>query len=141
MNKTYTTLAKPAILLILAVGLIWFLDQFSPTTLFEPFSSGWELWFSYANDLILPFAFYFFLWLGERWLKTWQSRALLAFALPTLIELGQAVYPWISGSRFFADRYIGAFDPLDILMYAIGVGAAVLVEQLILARQFRFSQR
>ena len=129
MNKTHTKLVKPAILLVLAVGLIWFLDQFFPSLPFEPESTGWKLWFSYANDLILPFAFYFFLWLGERWLKTWQSRALLAFAVPTLIEFGQALYPWISGSRFFADRFIGAFDPLDILMYAAGVGLAVMAEQ------------
>lgn len=95
---------------------------------------------SYANDLILPFAFYFFLCLGERWLKTWQLQALLAFAIPALIEFGQALYPWISGSRFFADRYIGAFDPLDILMYVIGVGLAVIVEQLVFAKLFKFWQ-
>jgi len=141
MNKTYTKLTKAAILLVISVGLIWFLDQFSLIILFEPQSTGWNLWLSYANDLILPFAFYFFLWLVERWLKTWQTRALLAFAVPTLIEFGQALYPWVSGSRLFADRYIGAFDPLDILMYAIGVGLAVLVEQWIFAKQFIFSQQ
>jgi len=140
MKNISPSLTKAAILLVISLGLFWFSGQFSPATLFEPFSPGWELWMSYANDLILPFAFYFFLWLGDRWLKTWQLQALLAFAIPALIEFGQALYPWISGSRFFADRYIGAFDPLDILMYVIGVGLAVIVEQLVFAKLFKFWQ-
>lgn len=141
MKNIRTQIAKAALWLVISLGLLWFSGQFSPTTLFESFSPGWELWMSYANDLILPFAFYFFLCLGERWLKTWQSRALLAFALPTLIELGQALYPWISGSRFFADRFIGAFDPLDILMYAISVGLAVVAEQKLFTKLSTIWQR
>ena len=55
---------------------------------------------SYAKDLIQPFALYFFICLGERWLKTWQSRALLAFAIPTLLEIGQGLYYQFSPSRY-----------------------------------------
>ena len=141
MNNIRTKLAKAAILLVLSVGLLWFLNQFSFILLFEPQSTGWKLWMSYANDLILPFAFYFSLWLGERWLKTWQARALLAFAIPTLIEFGQGLYPWVSESRYFTGHYVGAFDPLDILMYASGVGVAVLVEQLVFAKLLKFWQQ
>jgi glycopeptide antibiotics resistance protein len=141
MNNIRMKLAKVAVLLVISLGLFWLLDWFSPVSLFEPQSKGWELWMSYANDLILPFAFYFFLWLVERWLKTWQARALLAFAVPTLLEFGQGLYPWVSASRYFTDRYVGAFDPLDILMYAIGVGLAVLVEQLIFAKLLKFWQQ
>jgi hypothetical protein len=43
--------------------------------------------------------------------------------------------------RVLASQYIGSFDPLDILMYASGVGLAVLVEQLIFTKQFIFSQQ
>jgi hypothetical protein len=141
MNDIRTKLTKAAVLLVISLGLLWFLDWFSPAVIFEPQSSGWVLWVSYANDLLLPFAFYFFLWLGERWLKTWQARALLAFTIPTLMEFVQALYPWISESRYFTGRYVGAFDPLDILMYAIGVGVAVFVEQVIFTKQFIFSQQ
>jgi hypothetical protein len=131
MTSIRPQVAKAAILLIISLGLLWFSGQFSPVTLFEPQSTGWTLWVSYANDLMLPFAFYLFLCLAERWLKTWQARALLAFAIPTLIEFGQYFYYQVAPSR-----YIGSFDPLDILMYASAVGLAVLVEQRILAKLF-----
>ncbi len=115
---------KPALLAAISLGLFWFSEQISPAQLFEPESTGWLLWVSYAKDLIQPFAFYFFLCLGERWLKTWQIRALLAFAIPTLLEFGQFFY-----YRVASGHYVGAFDPLDILMYAIGVVLAVIVER------------
>jgi hypothetical protein len=136
MKNTPAKLAKPAILLVISLGLLWFSTQAFPLALFEPFGTGWTLWASYANDLILPFAFYFFLGLGERWLKTWQARALLAFTVPALLEFGQHFY-----YRFSTDRYVGAFDPIDILMYAISVGLAVMVEQLGFAKRFKFWQR
>lgn len=118
-------LSKAAILLVICLGLLWVSVDLSPASLFESQSIGWILWVSYAKDLILPFALYLFLCLGERWLKTWHVRALIAFAIPTLLELGQAVY-----YRFpINHHYIGSFDPLDILMYALGVGLAVIVEQ------------
>ena len=120
---------KIAILLAISLGLFWFSEQFSPANLFEPQSTGWVLWVSYAKDLIQPFAFYFFLCLGERWLKTWQTRALLVFALPTLLEFGQFLYYRVSSGH-----YVGAFDPLDIVMYATGVGLAVAVEQFIFSK-------
>lgn len=125
-------LAKVAILLVISLGLLWFSIEFPPLLLFEPQSTGWSLWLSYASDLIQPFALYFFICLGEPWLKTWQSRALLAFAIPTLLEFGQYLYYQISSGH-----YVGAFDPLDILMYAISVGAAVAVDQQVFAKKLK----
>jgi hypothetical protein len=124
MKHVSERLAKPFILLVISLGLLWLSERFSPATIFEPQSTGWVLWVSYAKDLIQPFAFYFFICLGAKWLKTWQTRALLAFAVPTLIEFGQYLYYRISSGH-----YVGAFDPMDIVMYAIGVGLAVVVEQ------------
>lgn len=124
MKDIRAQFAKVAVPLVISLGLLWFSIDFSAVTLFEPQSTGWVLWVSYANDLILPFAFYFFVCLGERWLKPWQWRALLAFAVPTLLEFGQYLY-----CRISSGYYVGAFDPVDILMYAIGVGLAVVLEQ------------
>jgi len=124
---------KTVILLVISLGLLWFSEQFSPTTIFESQSTGWVLWVSYAKDLIQPFAFYFFICLGERWLGTWRKRALLAFAIPTLMEFGQNLYYRVSSGH-----YVGAFDPLDIVMYAIGVGLAVVVEQKVFAKSSNF---
>ena len=64
-------LAKAAILWLIALGLYWFTNSFPFYKIFEPQSTGWVLWVSYANDLIQPFALYFFLCVGESWLRTW----------------------------------------------------------------------
>ncbi len=133
IRNPQTQLAKAAILLAISLGLLWFLEDFYPARFFESQSTGWTLWVSYANDLLLPFAFYFFLCLGERWLKTWQMRAGIAFAIPVLLELGQGFF-----QLFPIHRYMGAFDLLDILMYAIGVALAVIVEQKVFAKLIKF---
>jgi hypothetical protein len=126
-------LAKPAILLLISLGLLWFTEAFSAGAILKPESTVWTLWISYAKDLIQPFAFYFFLCLGERWLKTWRGRALLAVTVPTLLEFWQFVY-----YRVWSGHYIGAFDPIDLVMYATGVGLALLVEQKIFAKRIAF---
>ncbi len=123
-------------LLAVSLGLLWFSENFPVYRFFEPQSPGWTLWMSYAKDLLQPFAFYFFLCLGERWLQTWRSRALVAFAVPTLMEFGQDFYYRLAAVHSF----VGAFDPLDLLMYAIGVALAVLVERKILAKMLKFWQ-
>ncbi len=133
MKSRRTQLAKAATLLVISVGLSWFAENFPWANVFEPESIPWKLWASYAKDLILPFALYFFLCLGEIWLKTWQARALVAFAIPTLLELGQAFF-----QLFPIRRYIGSFDPLDIVMYVLSVGLAVIVEQKVFAKLLRF---
>ena len=123
---------KTVILLVISLGLLWFSEQFSPAAIFEPQSTGWMLWMSYAKDLIQSFAFYFFICLGERWIRKWQVRALLAFVVPALLEFGQVFY-----HRFSAVHvYVGSFDPADFVMYAVGVGLAVAVEQQVFVKRF-----
>lgn len=122
---------KTFILLVISLSLFWFSIDFPFFLIFEPQSTGWVLWVSYAKDLIQPFAFYFLLCLADQWLNTWQKRALLALAVPTLLELRQALYHPIG-------QYIGAFDLLDIVMYAIGVGLAVLLERKVFAKHIKF---
>ena len=133
MKMAGESLAKTATLLLISLGLHGFSEQLSPLTIFEPQTTGWVLWVSYAKDLIQPFAFYFLLCLGERWLRTWRGRALLSFGIPTLLEFGQNLYYRVSTSH-----YVGAFDPVDIIMYATGLGLAVLVELRIFANVFKF---
>ena len=132
-KSTPWRLAKAAILLLISLGLYLFTANFPFYILFEPQSTGWLLWISYANDLILPFALYFFLCLGERWLKTWQMRALIALAIPIFLEFGQLFY-----YQFSTAHYVGSFDLLDIIMYTISVGLAVVVEQKVFAKSLRF---
>jgi len=131
-KNIFGRLIKVVILLLISLGLYLFVIDFPFYVLFEPQSAGWVFWVSYATNLILPFAFYFFLCLGEPWLKTWQVRVLIAFAIPVLLEFGQLFY-----YRFSTAAYIGSFDPLDIVMEIIGVGLAVLFERKILAKLFK----
>jgi len=123
---------KVVVLVLISFGLYLFAIDFPVYALFEPQSAGWVLWISYANNLILPFALYFVLCLGERWLKSWRVRALLALAVPILLEFGQLFY-----YRFSMERYVGSFDSLDIVMETIGVGLAVLVERKVFAKLFK----
>ena len=121
---------KVIILLAISFGLLWFSVNFPFWEYFEPQSPAWTWWVSYFNDLVQPFAFYFFLCLLEKWiapLKTWRGRALAAFAIPTLLEFGQIFYRIL----VYQDQliYMGSFDPLDIIMYAAGVSLAVLMDR------------
>ena len=126
-------MAKIVILLLISLGLYVFTNNFPFYKIFEPQSTGWVFWVSYANDLIQPFALYFFLCLGEHWLRTWQVRVLIALAIPVLLEFGQLFY-----HRFATGRYVGAFDPWDIVMYSLSVGLAVVVEQKVFAKTLKF---
>ena len=128
--------AKTVTLLVISVGLLWFSEEFSPARVFEPQSTAWKLWVSYAKDLIQPFAFYFFICLGERWLPTWRGRALSAFAVPTLLEFGQGLYYRVSSSHD-----VGSFDPVDIVIYAVAVGLAVILDTRVFANLFKFWER
>ena len=59
-------------------------------------------------------------------------------------SLAEFRHPYAIGVRSefvlssFNGHYVGAFDPMDIIMYAIGVGLAVLVEQKIFANVLNF---
>ncbi len=135
-TRRWNKIMKTAILLVISLGLLWFSEGLSPATIFEPQSTGWVLWVSYSKDLIQPFAFYFFIGIGERWLKTWQVRALLAFTVPTLLELGQLFYYQVS-----TNHYVGSFDPIDFVVYTVGVALAVFVDQRIFVKAFKFWQQ
>ena len=123
---------KIIFILVISLGLLWFSENFPIYHYFEPQSTGWTLWMSYAKDLLQPFALYIFICLGEKWLKTWLSRALVALAVPTLLEFGQIFYRIM----VYRDQliYMGSFDLFDILAYAIGVALAVLLERKVLAK-------
>ena len=131
-KSMFGRLIKASLLLLISLGLYLFAIDFPFYVLYQPQSAGWIFWVSYANDLILPLAFYFFLCLGERWLKTWQVRALIALAIPILLEFGQLLY-----YRFSTERYMGSFDPLDMVMYIVSVGLAVLLERRVFAILFK----
>ena len=92
------------------------------------------LYHSYFSDLVLPFVFYFLLFLVEQnvpALKGWRMKALAVFLAPTGAEILQYFHIYALGITF---------DPLDMVMYAVGAGLAVLVDRLVFLRVFGFWQ-
>jgi hypothetical protein len=91
-----------------------------------------NLYHSYFADIALPFGLYFLLSLNESrhaFLRPWRAKALAVFALCAGSETLQ----------FFGIYALArVFDPLDFVMYGLGVLAAAAVDRVVLARSFSF---
>ncbi len=87
---------------------------------------------SYFADIALPFGFYFLLVLLENKyepIKKWYIKAGSVFVLCASSETLQ---------YFGVYALARVFDPLDYLMYAIGVVLAAFVDRVIYRRMFSF---
>lgn len=78
---------------------------------------------SYVGDLLIPFAAYFMLCMNDsqfQFLKKWFVKSILVFGAMTFSELMQ----------YYEIYFFGVtFDPVDILMYAIGALTAAFVDR------------
>ena len=86
---------------------------------------AFRLYYSYASDVLLPLAMYFLLCLNEQYvtiLGGWRVKALVVLAAASGAEVLQGFGVPMLGSTF---------DPLDFLMYAVGVLVAVLVDRVV----------
>lgn len=86
---------------------------------------AYKLYYSYASDLLIPFAMYFLLCINDMYislLRPWYSKAALIIGITALAEILQ---------HFGVYAFGITFDPLDILMYAAGVGAAVVLDRFV----------
>ncbi len=93
--------------------------------------SLFTLYYSYASDILVPLGMYFLLCLIEAQLvrlRAWQARALLVFAVASSSEVLQGFGVPILGRTF---------DPLDFLMFAVGVSVAVFLDRIALPAIFR----
>ena len=91
-----------------------------------------RLFHSYFADIAIPFGFYLLLVLLEdRYIliKKWYIKAGAVFALCTLSE---------SLQYFGVYALAKVFDPLDYLMYALGVASAAIADRIIFKRVFSF---
>ncbi len=80
----------------------------------------------YLIDILLPFGMVLLLSLFEVGiLHHWAVRCGLVFAFGVFVEMMQ-----LAGKPFLGST----FDPLDILMYALGVGLAVVLDQIVFPR-------
>jgi hypothetical protein len=84
----------------------------------------------YLLDILLPFAFYFLLCLNEFSLfRSWIVKSSLVFGVGSAVEIAQ----------FFGVPIFGrTFDPLDFIMYGIGVISAAILDTTVLPRILEF---
>ena len=119
------TVVVIAIMLVIALVHAFRIGSYLEGSLFT-------LYYSYFSDVAIPFGLYFLLCLNEglgRWLKDWRFKSLLVFAVTSLTEVMQAFGLPILGRTF---------DPLDFLMFSIGVLLAAFVDRVVLKRMFHF---
>ena len=90
-----------------------------------------QLYYSYASDVLLPLAMYFALCLGERnlgALRDWRAKAAAVLGAASAAEVLQGLGVPMLGSTF---------DPLDFVMYVVGVLAALLLDRVVLSARAR----
>ena len=92
----------------------------------------YEYYTGYFSDIALPFGFYFLLCINDTRfpsLKKWYVKSLIIFCLASTAEILQ----------FFGIPLLGrTFDPVDFVMYGIGVLLAAIVEKQLFERIFSF---
>ncbi len=84
----------------------------------------------YLLDILLPMGFYFLLCLNEGFIfKSWLFKGVLVFGAAFFVEMTQRMGIPLLGRTY---------DPWDILMYALGVSLAVLLDTTIFPMVFHF---
>ena len=119
--------------IVFVVGLMLFISFLHIINIKSFLNSKLYIYYtSFFSDLLLPFGVYFLIALND-WrypvLRKWWVKAFLTFSIPTFAEILQSFGIYALGSTF---------DPLDILMYGIGVIMAVLLEKLVFEPYFSF---
>jgi len=102
-------------------------------TLFE--GRLFTLYYGYFSDIIVPFGMYFLLCINDaslRFLRDWRIKAVIVFTISSLTEVGQAFGVPLLGQTF---------DPMDFVMFGVGVLLAVMVDRLLFVRIFSFWSR
>jgi glycopeptide antibiotics resistance protein len=86
----------------------------------------------YLLDILVPFGFYFLLCLQDvvfSFLRPWFVKGLPVFAVGFSVEVAQ----------FYGVPIFGrTFDPLDFVMYGIGIILAAILDTTVLPRIFDF---
>jgi glycopeptide antibiotics resistance protein len=84
----------------------------------------------YLLDILVPFAFYFLLCIPKTTLlRLWIVRSTLVFGGSCLVEIAQLV-----GVPIFGRTY----DPIDIIMYGLGISLAALLDTVVFRSTFSF---
>ena len=128
--KSYLPSIPKIFIVILIQVAIALMHVFRLGQIFQ--GQAYDLYYSYFSDLILPFGMYFLLSLNDVTIsvfRKWYVKAGIIFALATIAEICQ----------FFGIEVLGVtFDPIDILMYGIGVSIAALIDVKVFTKHIEF---
>jgi len=84
----------------------------------------------YLLDILVPFGFYFLLRLNDfSLLRPWIVKSILVFRAASFVEIAQ-----LFGVPVFGQT----FDPVDFIMYGIGVILAAILDTTVFPRIFEF---
>jgi len=112
-----------SILLLIALVHFFRVGTYLRGTLFT-------LYYSYFSDVVVPFGMYFLLCLSDvrvYVLRKWHVKAMLVFGVASSTEVMQA----------FGVPLLGrTYDPLDFVMFGVGVLFAALVDRFLFDRFF-----
>ena len=111
-----------AVTIAVPVGLLHFVTGSHYQGPYPVFVNG------YMIDILLPFAAYFLLVPRKLApLRSWLTKGLLVFGVGASVEIAQ----------FFGIPILGrTFDPLDFVMYGLGVALAVACDVVVFPRVF-----
>ena len=129
MNSLSNTLKRRAVIVCIMVFIaavhIFRVGSYLPKELSV-------LYYGYFSDILVPFGGYFLLYAAEQqlsFLRRWDVKLAAAFLIPAIAETCQ----------YFGVPVFGSFfDPLDYVMYAVGVVSAVLVDLRVFPHLFDF---
>jgi hypothetical protein len=126
MKGTHRVLYKKVVIVnvVIPIALLHFFTGSNYRGPYPEFVNG------YLLDILVPFAFYFLLCLNEFYpLRLWVVKSLLVFGVGSVVEIAQ----------FFGVPIFGrTFDPVDFIMYGIGVILAVVLDTTVIPRIFEF---
>ena len=119
MGQFFNNRKVIVIFIAIVVGLLHFLTGSKYCGPFPVFVNG------YMIDILLPFVMFLVLGIaGLPFLSSGIARGTFVFAIGAVVETLQ----------YFGVPIFGrTFDPLDYLMYGIGIGLAVIFEKIVLS--------
>jgi len=129
---------KIFIALAIALTILWFTNNFAYGAYLD--GTARELYASYANDILLPFGFYFGLCALEFFipsLSSWKVKASISFLLPAILEFLQPLWQKGMGLDFSTAEHLGlgiSFDLLDFFAYALGILFATVIDRQVFTR-------
>ena len=126
MKETHRIIRKKVVIvsIMLLIALIHFFTGSNYKGPYPGFVNG------YLLNILVPFGFYFLLCLIKfPLLKSWIVRSILIFGVAFFTEIAQ----------FFGVPIFGqTFDPVDFVMFGIGVMLATIFDIIVFPRIFNF---